>query len=89
MACRYQLDTSLRRNIIHFREQASIGSEAQLAVLKKKTEDDTQRFMAVILSWCRYNNALQLFVNRILRDAWLERRNRRSFRPYRDLTYIL
>ena len=86
--CRAVLDRAVRDQILGFRERAAAGSAEELAVLEMKTEDDTMRLQSVLLSWARFNNMLQLFANRLLRDQWLEKRAGRSFRPYRDLVYI-
>ena len=85
---RFAVDAAVRAEILGFRERATAGGAEEQAILEMRTEDDTMRLLSVILSWQRYSNMLQLYTNRILRDPWLERRNKRSFRPWRDLTYI-
>ena len=54
-----------------------------------RTEDDILRGASMLFALERLSDMLQLFAGRLLCNSWLIRRNERSFRPYRNLLYVL
>ena len=88
MGRREDTDAEFHSIVLYFRERLAKGHTEAEKIMASKTEDDTMRALSMLLAFGRFCDKLQLFAGRLLKDDWLSRRNKRSFRYYRDLVYI-
>ena len=85
---REDTDAEFHSIVLDFRERLAQGHTEAEKIMASKTEDDTMRALSMLLAFGRFCDKLQLFAGRLLKDDWLSRRNKRSFRYHRDLVYI-